>query len=515
MYPVHTHLLPAAAGRRATVGGGAKRRVRGVSTDTVPMSTALLTDLYQLTMAYGYWRTGKATEEAAFHLFFRENPFGGGLSIAAGLEPVIRWLDALRFTKDDVDYLRTLTGTDGKPLFDDGFLRYLTDFRFACDVHAIPEGTVVFPHEPLVRVTGPIMQAQIVESALLNAINFSTLIATKAARVVAAAKGDPVLDFGLRRAQGPDGAMSASRAAYIGGVSATSNVLAGKLFGIPVKGTHAHSWVMSFPTELESFERYADVMPSNALLLVDTYDSIQGVRNAIEVGKKLRERGHELIGVRLDSGDLAYLSIQARRLLDEAGFPDAVIAASNDLDENVIVSLKEQGARVNVWGVGTRLVTAYDQPALGGVYKLAAVRKEGGAWEHRIKVSEQAIKTSTPGILQVRRFLSGGLAEGDMIFDEVQGPGPMMIDPLDLTRRKRFEDSHAFEDLLVRVYEKGRRIYEPPPLEEVRRRCEMQLAMFHPGVQRFLNPHRFPVGLEQKLYDLKTRLVLERRGMAA
>ena len=475
---------------------------------------ALLTDLYQLTMAYGYWRTGKAEEEAAFHLFFRENPFDGGYAIAAGLEPVTRWLDDLRFSREDVEYVKSLTGTDNKTLFDGGFLEFLEDFRFTCDVHAVPEGTVVFPHEPLLRVTGPIMQAQIVESALLNAINFNTLIATKASRVVAAAKGDPVLDFGLRRAQGPDGAISASRSAYIGGVSGTSNVLAGAKFGIPVRGTHAHSWVMSFPTEREAFEAYADVMPANALLLVDTYDTLEGVANAIETGKSLRARGHEMIGIRLDSGDLAYLSIEARRMLDEAGFPSAVIAASNELDEHVIVSLKEQGARVNLWGVGTRLVTAYDQPALGGVYKLAAIRKPGGAWEPRIKVSEQAIKTTTPGILQVRRFLNGSEADGDMVFDEVHGPSAVMIDPLDPTHRKRFA-SETYEDLLVQIYDKGRRVYDPPPLLSSRERCETQLALFHPGVKRFLNPHRFPVGLEQSLFDLKTRLILERRGMAA
>lgn len=472
------------------------------------MTHPLLTDLYELTMAFAYWRTGKASEEAAFHLFFRENPFDGGYAIAAGLEQAVRYLDSLRFSADDIAYLRSLK------LFTEEFLSELGAFRFACDVDAVPEGTVMFPQEPLLRITGPILQAQLVESALLNTINFQTLIATKASRVVSAAKGDAVLEFGLRRAQGPDGAMSAARATFIGGVTSTSNVLAGKEFGMPVSGTHAHSWVMSFPTEREAFEAYAEVMPDNCLLLVDTYDTLQGVANAIDVAKKLRARGHRFLGVRLDSGDLAYLSIEARRMLDEAGFPDAAIAASNELDEHVITSLKDQGARVNIWGVGTKLATAYDQPALGGVYKLAAVRSPGGRWEPRVKISEQAIKTTTPGILQVRRFHRDGEADGDMIFDETLGAGPVIVDPLDATRRKRLTDSH-FEDLLVPVYRGGNRVYDPPPLTAARERCRTQLEQFHPGIRRFLNPHRYPVGLEQKLFDLKTRLVLERRGVSS
>ena len=362
------------------------------------MSAALLTDLYQLTMAYGYWRSGKAGDEAAFHLLFRENPFGGGYTIAAGLETAIRYLDHLRFDQSGLDYVRSLA------LFDDEFIDLLRQFEFGCDVDAIPEGTVVFPNEPLVRVRGPIMQAQLVESALLNIINFQSLIATKAARVVQAAQGDVVLEFGLRRAQGMDGANSASRAAYIGGCHATSNVMAAALHGIPARGTHAHSWVMAFPSELEAFETWAEVMPNNAVLLVDTYDTLGGVRHAIAVARNMRAQGRELQGIRLDSGDLAHLSIEARRMLDDAGFPKVRITASNELDEHVIAGLKEQGARIDVWGVGTRLITAYDQPALGGVYKLTAIRPQGGAWRHKIKLSEQEAKISTPGVLQVRRF---------------------------------------------------------------------------------------------------------------
>ena len=334
-------------------------------------------------MAYGYWKTGRAEREAVFHLFFRKNPFQGGYTIAAGLQSVADLLEDFRFETDDIEYLSTLTGNDGKALFAPDFLDYLSELEFSCDVDAVPEGTVVFPHEPMVRVKGPILQCQILETPLLNLINFQSLIATKASRITTATGGESVLEFGLRRAQGIDGALAASRAAYIGGCDATSNVLAGKLFGIPVKGTHAHSWVMSFDDELSAFREYAAAMPNNCVFLVDTYDTIQGVRNAIEVGKQLRESGHEMVGIRLDSGDLAYLSIEARNLLDEAGFPDAAIVASNDLDEGIIASLKDQGAKIAVWGVGTKLVTAFDQPALGGVFKLGAMRNETGSGSRR------------------------------------------------------------------------------------------------------------------------------------
>jgi nicotinate phosphoribosyltransferase len=283
--------------------------------------TALLTDLYQLTMAYGYWKTGRAEHESVFHLFFRKPPFGGGYTIACGLEPVIEWLQNFRFAPDDLNYLATLSGNDGKPLFERAFLDYLGRLRLSLDIDAIPEGTVVFPHQPLIRVRGPILQGQLLETALLCLVNFNTLIATKAARICAAARGEPVLEFGLRRAQGMNGALDASRSAHVGGCASTSNVLAGKRYGIPVRGTHAHSWVMSFDDELEAFEAYAQAMPNNCVFLVDTYDTLDGVRHAIDVGRKLRARGHEMVGIRLDSGDLAWLSIEARKLLDDAGFP--------------------------------------------------------------------------------------------------------------------------------------------------------------------------------------------------
>jgi len=484
------------------------------TTDLYKHSLALLTDLYELTMAYGYWKLGVYDKEAVFHLTFRNNPFHGGYSVACGLQYVIDFLAGFRFDDSDVAYLGTLRGNDGRPLFEKGFLDYLRRMEFACDIDAIPEGTAVFPHEPLVRVRGPIFQAQIIETPLLNMINFQTLIATKAARMCWATRGEPVIEFGLRRAQGVDGGIAATRAAYVGGCVGTSNVLAGKLFGIPVKGTHAHSWVMSFETELEAFKEYALAMPNNCVFLVDTYDTLQGVRHAVEVGRWLRENGHEMTGIRLDSGDLAYLSIEARKILDEGGFPGAQILASNDLDEHIISSLKDQGATIGAWGVGTKLATAYDQPALGGVYKLSALRKRGEPWEYKIKLSEQTVKVSTPGVLQVRRFHSGGEFVGDAIYNEEMAPaGPVtIVDPIDITRRKTFAGGAAYEELLVPVYRGGRRVYDPPPLDEVRRRTGEQLSMFHAGVKRFTNPHQYPVGLEKGLHELKTDLILRARG---
>ncbi|HVR42099.1 MAG TPA: nicotinate phosphoribosyltransferase [Thermoanaerobaculia bacterium] len=478
---------------------------------------SLLTDLYQITMAYGYWKNGLDRREGVFHATFRSNPFGAGYTIAAGLGLVVDHLRDFRFTEDEIAWLATLNGGTKGPLFEREFLEVLRGLRLECDVDAIPEGTVVFPNEPLVRVRGPLMQAQLVETALLNLVNFQSLIATKASRVVIAAQGDPVIEFGLRRAQGPDGGVSASRASFVGGCAATSNVLAGKLYGIPVRGTHAHSWVMAFESEIEAFEAFAKALPDNCIFLVDTYDTLQGVRNAVEVGRRLRERGSEMVGIRLDSGDLAYLSIEARKILDESGFPDAKILASNDLDEWIITSLKQQGAKIDLWGVGTRLATAYDQPALGGVYKLAALRNDLGSWEYRIKLSEQTAKISVPGVLQVRRFRRNGADLGDMIFDELAPPDPaerLIIDPLDPTRQKRFDESATWEDLLVPIFRGGELVYRVPPLEESRERTLGELDSLHPTTRRFVNPHVYPVGLARNLHELRTRLVLEARGVA-
>ena len=478
-------------------------------------SLALLTDLYQLTMAYGYWKIGPMDREAVFHLTFRQHPFHGGFTVAAGLNTAIEYIENFHFTESDTAYLAGLQGNDGRPLFEPGFLDYLGQMRLSCDVDAVAEGTVVFPHEPLVRVKGPLLQAQLLETPLLNIINFQSLIATKAARVVMAARGEPVLEFGLRRAQGIDGSLSASRAAYIGGCAATSNVLAGQLFGIPVRGTHAHSWVMCFDDELEAFRAYAEIMPNNCVFLVDTYDTLEGVRHAVTAGQELRRRGHELIGIRLDSGDLASLSIEARKILDEGGFPKAAIVGSNDLDESIIESLKTQGATINVWGVGTRLVTGFDESALGGVYKLSAIRRTGQPWQTKIKLSEQAIKMSTPGVLQVRRYHDNGQAIADAIFDEQSPiPGPWtIVDPTDLTRRKTMAAGTPSEDLLVGVFREGTRVLEPPDLETIRQRLRGQLALFPPTTKRLVNPQEYFVGLESGLQQRKTELILKERGL--
>jgi nicotinate phosphoribosyltransferase len=542
-------------------------------------SLATLTDLYQLTMAYGYFKSGHAQKQSVFHMFFRKNPFGGGFAVAAGLASLIELIENYRFEGSDLEFLARLCGVDGKPLFGQDFLEYLSDLKLTVDIDAVAEGEIVFAHEPMVRVTGSLIECQLLETAILNFFNFQTLIATKAARVKLAAQGRPVLEFGLRRAQGPDGALTASRCSYLGGCDATSNLLAGRLYGIPVKGTHAHSWVMSYPGELAAFRQYAAVMPNNCIFLVDTYDTLTGVKHAIEIGQELREGGHELSGVRLDSGDLAYLSIEARNMLDEAGFRDAQIVASNDLDEAVIASLVEQGAMIDVWGVGTKLVTAEDQPALGGVYKLSCVRDSvGEPWQPRLKLSEQAIKISTPGIHQVRRyFLADGSAYGaagssegagsraetgsetgqssgsrrfiaDMIFDlncedslrsachgeqdrakarvkdkltesgdkfgDKFGDAVIIVDPVDFTRRKSIPPQAQFEDLLVPIYRGGKLVYQLPTLAQSRAFKEERIKCFHPTILRLLNPHQYPVGLECGLHKMKLELILKARGFA-
>ncbi len=476
-------------------------------------SLALLTDLYQLTMAYGYWKDGRAEQESVFHLFFRRAPFRGGYALACGLEPVVEYLESFGFDDSDLAYLATLTGADQAPLFAPAFLDYLRDLRLTVDVDAVPEGTPVFAHAPMMRVRGPLLQAQIIETALLNRINFSTLIATKSARICGAARAEPVLDFGLRRAQGPDGSLTASRAAYVGGCAATSNVLAGKLFGIPVKGTHAHSWIMAYGDEVAAFEAFARAMPANGIFLVDTYDTIQGVKHAIEVGRRMRKQGAEMVGIRLDSGDLAELSIASRRLLDEAGFPEAKIVASNDLDEHRIAALKAAGATITVWGVGTRLVTGHDQPALGGVYKLAAVREADGGWRPLLKLSEQPIKISTPGILQVRRFTTADGPVADMIFDErdpVQPPCPVSLEHAEPFA---VPPDAVAQDLLVPVLRDGRRVYDAAPLPKVRDHALAQVASLPPAVRRVDAPDAYPVLMDQTLYLRKARLVAEARRL--
>ena len=473
------------------------------------MISPLLTDLYQITMAHGYFRAGRRRDEAVFHLYFRKLPFSGGYALAAGLEPVLEFVESYRFEADDVAYLASLVGEDGQALFGSDFLDYLRTLRLKVDIDAMPEGTLVFAGEPILRVRGSLIEAQLLETTLLNLINFQTLVATKAARVCAAAQGEPVLEFGLRRAQGIDGALAASRAAHIGGCTATSNVLAGKRYGIPVRGTHAHSWVMSFDSELEAFEAYADAMPNNVVFLVDTYDTLEGVHNAIRVGELLRIRGKKLLGIRLDSGDLAWLSIEARKLLDRAGFRDAYIVGTNDLDEHLIESLKHQGAAISVWGVGTKLVTAYDQPALGGVYKLSMVARPGEPLAPRIKVSDQSAKISNPGVQQVRRFSREGRLVADAIFDETTGlTGPVtIVDPLEPLRSRVLAANLTFQDLLEPAVRNGKVVAARPQLAEIRERAREQLLMLDPTVRRLVNPHRYPVGLTRELYEQRLALV--------
>ena len=472
----------------------------------------LLTDLYQLTMAYAYWQQGRQDEEAVFHLFFRKHPFNGGYTVAAGIEAACAYIEAFRFEESDLEYLAMLSGNDGAPLFEQGFLDYLKDLRVEAEIDAVAEGTVVFPHEPLLRIKGNVILGQLLETPLLNIINFQTLIATKAARICRAAQGEPVLEFGLRRAQGIDGGLAASRAAYIGGVAATSNVLAGKLYGIPVKGTHAHSWVMSYDDEMAAFEAYADAMPNNCVFLVDTYDTLAGVEKAIAVGHALRERGYEMLGIRLDSGDLNWLSQKARLLLDQAGFKETTIVASNDLDEYIIEDLKHQGAQIAVWGVGTRLATAFDQPALGGVYKLAAIREPGKDWRFKVKLSEQNIKISNPGILNVRRYQYQGTYVADMLYNEVDdGDSDVIIDPANELHQRPIEADATAVTLLQPLFRQGNRVRDAKPLVEVRQYVQDQLTNFYEGTLRLRNPHLYPVGLQKDLFALKQHLIQKAR----
>lgn len=480
-------------------------------------SLALLTDLYQLTMSYGYWKSGLDKKESVFHLFFRRRPFNGGFTIAAGLEYVVDYLENFRFDQSDLKYLSTLTDNEKLPFFPDPFLNYLADLKFTCDVDAVPEGTVVFPYQPLLRIQGPLIQCQLLESPLLNLINFPSLIATKAARMRIAAGSDTILEFGMRRAQGVDGALTASRSAYIGGCDFTSNVLAGKLFGIPVRGTHSHSWVMVFDDEQDSFQKYAESLPNNCVFLVDTYDTIKGVEKAIEVGKWLKKNHRKLLGIRLDSGDLAQLSIRARKMLDAAGFQDTQIFASNELDETLITELKRQGAQINIWGVGTNLVTSQDQPALDGVYKLSAIRDPDGPWVYKLKLSEQMLKVSNPGILQVRRFSNERENVADVIYDIMSPPKDpcIMVDPLDPSRQKMLKHNLSYKDLLIPIFKKGKRVYELPTLSEIKTFTQDELAHFQVGIKRFINPHQYNHGMEFSLYQKKFDLIQQIRSQTS
>lgn len=475
----------------------------------------LLTDLYELTMAQGYWEHGKLDTEASFYAFYRDNPFEGGYGIFCGGDQVAALVEDFGFSEDDIEYLRSLPSPAGTPLFSEEFLGWLSHLELSVDIDIVPDGTVVFPREPLVRVNGPLLQCQLLEAAILNGVNFQTLIATKAARICQAAEGRPVSEFGLRRAQGPDGALSASRAAFVGGCSSVANVLAGKKYGIPVGGTHAHSWVMAFPDELSAFRAYAATMPDNCILLVDTYDVEQGVRNAITVGHELAERGKRLSAIRIDSGDLAWLSRRARHMLDEAGLPDVGIILSNDLDEYTISSLNEQGACYTGLGVGTHLAAAYGQPALGGVYKLSAVREPGQEWSPRMKLSEQIYKRTIPGVLDARRYYDeDGTFDGDLIFDvthEVPDE-PVIVDPLDAQRRKRFSAGQDYTTLLRPLARAGKLQDVDLSARTASARRAQQLELLDDSIKRFMNPHGYPCGIERGLYRRRQKLVVRELG---
>lgn len=471
---------------------------------------SLLTDLYQLTMAQGYWQAGKEGEQATFTMHFRNYPFQGGYAVACGMAQLAEIVDAYSFSESDIEYLRSLDAPKGGRLFDEEFLEYLGRMELSIDIEAVKEGTVVFPNEPIVRVQGPILQCQLVETALLNVVNFQTLIATKAARVCQAAKGAPVAEFGLRRAQGLGGVW-ASRAAVVGGCASTSNVLAGKIFDIPVSGTHAHSWVMSFDDELEAFREYARLFPTNCTLLVDSFDVEQGVRNAITVGLEMRERGEELSAIRIDSGDLTWLAKMARRMLDDAGLVDVGIVLSNDLDEHTIKSILDEGAPVDAWGVGTKLATAYDQPTLGGVYKLSAVRESTqDAWSDRLKISESVAKMTIPGVLNIRRyFTDAGKIAGDMVYDDTRevGDDETIVDPVDPLRTKRLSGMRHVK-LLVPLVRQGRSV-EGAACDAMtaRGRAKEQLETLDETQLRMLNPHTYPVGFERGLHERRNALV--------
>jgi nicotinate phosphoribosyltransferase len=471
--------------------------------------SALTTDLYEVTMACGYWNAGVSDYEAAFHVTFRENPFDGEFTVACGLATAIELLCEFHFDETEIDYLASQHGNDDKPLFSTGFLDYLRSMRLTCDIDAIPEGTLVFPNEPLIRLCGPIIQCQLLETALLNILNFQSLIATKAARVCLAAENDPVIEFGLRRAQGVDGGLTAARAAYVGGCAGTSNLQAGQSFGIPVSGTQAHSWIMFFENEREAFEAYARAMPNNCVFLVDTYNSLDGVRHAIDVARQLRKSGHEMIGVRLDSGDRIALSIETRRMLDKAGFTTAKIVCSGDLDEHVIADMKRQGAKIDMWGVGTKLTTGQPDAALGGIYKLGAVRRPGGEWQYRMKLSDEPTKSSYPGLLQVRRFHQpDGRFVADAIYEIDHTPGkPCTIVDLETEKKTQIRAETGYSHLLVPIFSKGELVYQVPNLAASRECTRQQLSHLPLEIVRLDNPHAYPVGLEKSLYKLRSALI--------
>lgn len=466
----------------------------------------LLTDLYQITMMNGYFKNGVDENIVIFDLFFRKNPCRNSYTMVAGLEQVIEYIENLKFDEEDLNYLKSLN------LFDDEFISYLKDFKFTGTIYAVEEGSVMFPHEPILRVKAPAIQAQLIETALLNIINFQSLIATKASRICSAAKGDSVFEFGLRRAQGPDAGIYGARAAVIGGCVGTSNVLAGKKFNLPVVGTHAHSWIQSFETELEAFRAYAKVYPNNTLLLVDTYNVLKsGVPNAIIIFNELKEQGYKPLGIRIDSGDIAYLSKEARKMLDAAGFEDVTITASSDLDEEVINNLKLQDAAVDSWGVGTNLITSKGCPALGGVYKLSAVEKDGEIIP-KIKISENPEKITNPGYKKVVRIYDAdnNKAQADLIMldnEKVNTNEPLTIfHPLYTWKKKTFKN-YRIREMLVPLYEDGNLVYKRKSMKEICEYAQSELDSLWPEYRRLNRPQLYKVDLSKQLWDLKNEMM--------
>ena len=469
----------------------------------------LMTDFYELTMMYGYYKCGDKDKEAVFDLFFRGRE-ELSYAVAAGLEQAIDYIKNIKFSEEDIDYLRA------QNCFDEGFLDELRRFKFTGDIYAVREGSIIFPYEPLMIVKAPIVQAQFVETALLTLINHQTLIATKASKI-ANNTDAAVLEFGLRRAQGPDAGIYGARAAIIGGCAATSNVIAGKMFDIKISGTHAHSWVMSFPDELTAFRKYAELYPDNCLLLVDTYNTLKsGVPNAIKVFDELRAKGHKPVGIRIDSGDLAYLSNQARKMLDEAGYPDAIICASGDIDENVLIALKSQNAKIDTYGIGTKLITSFSNPSLGGVYKLAAI-EDSGKLVPKIKISNTAEKVTNPGLKKVVRFYDKktdkAIADLMMLIDEPLPDGSpyTIFDPENPWKKMKIEN-YYIEELLVKVFDHGKQVYFSPEIKEIaayHKRCS---ARFWEQYKRVTLPEIFKVDLSEKLYNIKQELLKDKRN---
>jgi nicotinate phosphoribosyltransferase len=472
----------------------------------------LHTDKYQINMMYAHWKNGTHNRRRVFEAYFRKNPFGNGFSVFAGLERIVHYIHQLKFDEDEIRYL-----AEQEENYEPGFLDELRKFKFTGNIRSVPEGTIVFPNEPLIQVEARIFEAQLVETALLNFMNYQTLIATKAARIKQVAPDDILMEFGSRRAQEADAAIWGTRAAYIAGFHATSNLLAGMMFAIPTKGTHAHAWVQDFRDEEEAFEKYAEALPDFVSLLVDTYDTLKsGIPNAIKVGKKLEQRGKRLSSIRLDSGDLAYLSIQARRMLDDAGLEYVKIIASNDLDENTILDLKAQGAKIDSWGIGTHLITGMDDPALGGVYKLVA-KEENGIYMPTIKISGNPEKVTTPGVKNVYRIINPitRKAEGDYITlrDEAVDTDRKLklFDPVH-TYIHKYVENFETQELLVSIFQEGKQVYQLPTLETIRKYHQSQLDLFWGEYLRKLNPERYPVSLSQKAWDTKMTLLNEQQS---